>query len=250
MSIAIGNIVIPQIKLGVINLNKIMLGAIEIFPNLAVPVNTPITWVETQPDAVVDTNTSSIPINTANILAGDTVIVITRAEFGVSSPVPTLTVAGLTFTLLVSRASGIFEQDNIYSLVANASLVNVGILNIASSVTINYFASIFIVRGGSPNGLTKLIGIANVVNTATLTTIPTQTDQEAVFIGSAVSATNFPATINSYSSSYPATAEIGTPRLGLTGLIAIMDVPAAIQTSQDPIGTGQMMVGAWLTYEP
>jgi hypothetical protein len=35
MSIKLGANVVPQFKLGIINLNKIMLGAIEIFPNLA-----------------------------------------------------------------------------------------------------------------------------------------------------------------------------------------------------------------------
>lgn len=249
MSIQIGEQVIPQINLGVNRLNKIMLGVIEIFPNLAVePVLTPISIFDMQENAVTGTNTANIPLDTTGLLPGDTIIVLRRTTF---ASAPTLTLGSNSFTRQLTRANGGGSvQATVDTLVVPAGLGNTGVVNIVASNPAVLFASIFIARGGSATGLTVLNGASSNMNTASFNSTPTSSNQQNLFIGMGCNPGNGVAVIDSFGVNVPVAANIGTPRSGMTGLACIVDSPAMVTLTQSPIGTGQIIAGVWLEAVP
>lgn len=249
MTIQIGTTQINEKYLGPAKLNKIMLGAIEIFPNTEdVPVITPITILNTQADAVTGASTNTIPLNTAGIQAGDTIVVLRRTNIGAP---PTISLNGSPFTRCAQRTNGgstVFITIDI--LVAPAGLGDTGINNIIASAAGILFASIFVVRGGNAAGLTVVNGTADGANQSTLAVPPTSNSQQNLFVGMGGSPGTASASITSFTASVPVAANIGTPRNGMTGLACIVGVPATVTIGQAPIGTGQLIMGCWLTYTP
>jgi hypothetical protein len=248
MSIKIGEQIIPQIILGVTNLNKIMLGIIEIFPNLAQPVAVPITIVNTQTPTPLGTPTNTIPLDTAGLQAGDTVFMLTRAD---TAPLSTVTIPSfpsVVVTQQLFRQNGFTDSLAINSFVVPAGMGDSGTIDLQSTNSVLIHAAFIVARGGSSTGLTELIGSIGATNTGSVALAPTNSSQEAIFIGIGVSTTTNPSTITSFVASEPTAANIGTPRVGVTGLACIMGVPASITVTQAPVASGQMIGGIWMTF--
>lgn len=241
MSINLGAQVIPQFKLGVINLNQIMLGTIEIFPNL-VP-SSGLSFVETQV-ALENVTTDIVPIDCTNLLAGDTVVVIIRSDN--ASPASATITSG-TIARFSNRANGFADMVSIWiGTITPAQAGQTGIV-MTLPVSTNLFADVLVVRGKE---LTTAFAQVNSVNTGTLNVpsgaVPTGNGDSLLIAGFNGTTTN-PTTITDTTCSLPISGNMGVPKLGLTGLICIVkqeDLIDAVLT-QEPVASGQMIVGMW-----